>query len=276
MRNGRYEEAIERHLRAAELLEEALKYTTSIKATESIKLQRDYHHKQKNIIKLKKEKQDILKKNMSKRDVKITKAEIIDMEKEVTPECLKVKVYNIMDDADSLVDLLVKKHDNQDNKGPESDIDLKQLSIIETIYKDSKGDKTVIEELKTVNYQLREVIMQLVKQLESTEQENKELKRRLGLPVDDDAPQVIPSPQPPSPQYKPMSSIAVVTDSVDDSSPFVYSPGSDLSPDNEDRELPPLAPLELPDFDYDLMMSQLRAKREENEKMELNLRKQHQ
>lgn len=275
MRNGRYKEAIERHLRAAELLEEALKHTTSIKASESIKLQRDYHLKQKYIIRLKKGKQENPIKIMEKRDVKITKAEIIDLGKETIPESLKLKVHNIMDDADSLVDLLVKKYNEKyDNKDPDSDIDLKQLSIIEAIYKDPKGDKTVIEELKTVNHQLREVIVQLLKQLETTEQENKELKRRLGLPANDEVPQMIPSPLPQSPQNKQTSPLAIITDSADDSSPFVYSPGSDLSPDNdEDRELPPLAPLEMPDFDYDLMMSQLRAKREENEKREADLRK---
>lgn len=49
---------------------------------------------------------------------------------------------------------------------------------------------------------------------------------------------------------KSSNNLKVITDSSGGTSPFVFSPCSELSPDVHDRTLPPLAPLELPNFDF--------------------------
>lgn len=49
---------------------------------------------------------------------------------------------------------------------------------------------------------------------------------------------------------KSSNSLKVITDSSGGTSPYVFSPCSELSPDVHDtRILPPLTPLELPNFD---------------------------
>ncbi|XP_077287083.1 nuclear receptor-binding factor 2-like isoform X2 [Arctopsyche grandis] len=269
MRQGRYNDAIQRHLRAADLLEQALKFTSSPIAAESIKLQSQFHLRQKGLIKSLQEQHESLKKAVERQEMNAPKLCNANMAREIVPNCLKIKVNSIMDDADSLVDLLVRKYQDDSNKEPESEIDMKQLSIIETVYKDPKNDKMVMEELKTVNHQLREVIMQLLSQLDASEHENRNLKRRIAFLEcgANDGIEIEPSPQS-SPQNHRHSPLAIITDSGEDESPFIYSPGSDLSPEvGEMRELPPLAPLEMPEFNYEMMMKQLRMKREENERM---------
>lgn len=46
------------------------------------------------------------------------------------------------------------------------------------------------------------------------------------------------------------NNLRVITDSSGGTSPFVFSPNSELSPDMHDRTLPPLAPLDLPNFEF--------------------------
>lgn len=47
------------------------------------------------------------------------------------------------------------------------------------------------------------------------------------------------------------NNLKVITDSSGGTSPFVFSPCSELSPEvNDSRALPPLAPLEMPNFDF--------------------------
>lgn len=269
MRQGRYNDAIQRHLRAADLLEQAVKFSSSTKGKESLKLQSQYHRRQKLLINNLKQRHEAVLKALEKHEMNAPKLCNPNMAREIVPNCLKLKVNSIMDDADSLVDLLVKKYQDDTNKEPEPEIDMKQLSIIETVYKDPKNDKMVMEELKTVNHQLREVIMQLLSQLDASEHENRNLKRRIAFLEcgANDGIEIEPSPQS-SPQNNGNSPLAIITDSAEDDSPFIYSPGSDLSPElDEIRELPPLAPLEMPEFNYEMMMKQIRMRREENDRL---------
>ncbi|XP_050563166.1 nuclear receptor-binding factor 2 isoform X2 [Spodoptera frugiperda] len=62
--NNRYDEAMQCHHNAAELLLDAMKSTTSSVALESITLQHSYHLKQKDLIKSKKEQYERVKKAM--------------------------------------------------------------------------------------------------------------------------------------------------------------------------------------------------------------------
>lgn len=115
--------------------------------------------------------------------------------------------------------------------------------------KHPKEDRVVIEELHTLNHQLRDLINALMIQLDESERENKALRIRI---VELEA-ELVRSHQAHTSHGEP-SGLQVITDSTGGNfSPFVLSPVSQLSPDvAEARELPPLAPLEMPKFDYTL------------------------
>ncbi|XP_063221323.1 nuclear receptor-binding factor 2-like isoform X2 [Bacillus rossius redtenbacheri] len=152
------------------------------------------------------------------------------------------EIVRTMEEADSLLDLLVER------RGADSDTDseCEQLeaggmeAAVAGATKRPKDDRTVIEELRTLNHQLRALVFQLVTQLDACAAETGALRDRVRALEAESARG---------------AGLHVVTDSVGgNSSPFAFSPCSELSPEATDprprRELPALAPLEMPSFDF--------------------------
>jgi hypothetical protein len=175
-----------------------------------------------------------------------------------------------MEEADSLLEQLVCRgeSDGDELESVKSDniggacgedtvkVDAFQLGKLEGS-KWPKDDRTVIEELRTLNNQLRSLVIQLLTQLDASSKEAEILRERVRflegeyrMKSDDmEGRSCVPVVR--------KSSLHVITDSTGGSSPFVYSPCSELSPDVPSdiphivtRELPVLAPLEMPDFDF--------------------------
>lgn len=162
-----------------------------------------------------------------------------------------------MEETDSLLELLVKRGGESD--GDEVDGLVQERSSREQTpqpvvegRKCPKDDRTVIEELHTLNHQLRDLVAQLVTQLDARTQEVERLRSRIRILEASSCADERRS----SEGGVSGTRLHVITDSIGGTSPFVFSPCSELSPDVVDthvtRELPVLAPLEMPNFDFSI------------------------
>nr|CAD7588926.1 unnamed protein product [Timema genevievae] len=271
----RFDDAILCHKQAAEKLREAMDLTKVPRSLESLRLQQDYHNRQEDIIRLKKAQFELYKKAMESNRLKMIHAltkqdqSFIDQRGSETGN-LQIAIYRTMEEADSLFDLLlhyrVETEDSDCSSRGESDdlsqVELTVQDIVAEGTKRPKDDRTVIEELRTLNHQLRSLVVQLVTQLDACTAEADILRERVRTLEAADGPRS--SLQPSANSSK--GGLHVVTDSLGgNSSPFVFSPCGELSPDVPEtrltRELPVLAPLEMPTFDFSGFM---RHAQEEN------------
>lgn len=271
MRYRRYDEAIQCHERAAEFLQEALNLTTSVKAVESIHLQCEYHRKQKELALFKKEQFENLKKNIEKQKLKMARFNQADL-KDVNSGSLHTAINKTMDEADSIVELLYKRNvkNDLDSLGDNDSIDngVVKCMISDTLLvsglKEPKSDNIVIEELQIVNQQLRKFINQLLNQLEVSTQETKDLKLKVAS-LESERNRYLEQQHNSQPSPQTVQIIPpMMTDSISDSFPFIFTPCIDLSPGDEDRELPQLPPLEMPDFDFESLINNMKLKSQQH------------
>lgn len=173
-----FDEAIECHLNASAFLQEAMTLATFDKTLESLQLQKNYHIAQTEIIRAQQIQFALRKKIAELRKKK-------KMEKRKLPEGeqknkeLEWAVLRKMEEADSLISQLGEKQE-------EREIDQDDIS------RETKFEKTVIEELKVVNSELRSIINKLFNELESSRMENESLKSRLKLYEGDSLPDLAP------------------------------------------------------------------------------------
>lgn len=266
LRYRRFEEAIECHQTAAKYLDEALNYVTVPRATESIRLQRDYHIKQQDVIRIKKEQFENYKKAVENQRRRMANAfnnkEFEDKEGNESTS-LQTAIYKTMEEADSLLEILIKRG-TSDSDSIKSDISSAdtddRVVTFDTVDGEStssnqamgskrpKDDHTVIEELRTLNQQLHSLVYQLVTQLDASSREADALRARVKY-LESERLKSENSQNDTEPLRN--NNLRIVTDSSGGTSPYVFSPCSELSPDVGDpRTMPTLAPLELPTFDF--------------------------
>ena len=105
---------------------------------------------------------------------------------------IETRIIQAMEEHDSLLQVLLEKHNpSRPEKSPgkesvvsppSSSSSSSSLSAsIKSGSKVAKGDKTIIEELKTSNEHLRLLVMQLVSQLELLQQENQLLSKKISI-----------------------------------------------------------------------------------------------
>ncbi|XP_026748792.1 nuclear receptor-binding factor 2-like [Galleria mellonella] len=172
--NNRYDEAMQCHHNAAELLLDAMKSTTSSVALESITLQHSYHLKQKDLIKIKKEQYARVKKAidnikaLSKEPPKILQPNDCSM--------IQVAIFRTINHNDSLLQILTNKNDDEEPIVKHKVIkdDIPDGKILE------KSQNTVIEELQVLSQNLRSFVEQLVLEVEVLKDENMALKERVN------------------------------------------------------------------------------------------------
>lgn len=267
MRYRRFDEAIECHQLAAKHLEEALNYITVPRAAESIKLQRDYHIKQQDVIRIKKEQFENYKKAVENQRRRMANAfinqEFEDKEGNESTS-LQTAIYKTMEEADSLLEMLIKRgtSDSDSIKSDLSSADTDDRVVtFDTVdgvgstsnpeisgSKRPKDDHTVIEELRTLNQQLHSLVYQLVTQLDASSREADALRARVKY-LENERLKSINTNNDIEPLRN--NNLRIVTDSSGATSPYVFSPCSELSPEVGDaRTIPNLAPLELPAFDF--------------------------
>ncbi|KAK2586159.1 hypothetical protein KPH14_001426 [Odynerus spinipes] len=231
LREGRFEEAAKCHEAVVELLSEAYTqlessftesqpsilsckgstpFVTSIHTVitlESLALQRDYHKRQAAVVRMKQaqyeeykaniesQQRDLLSKQISKQSEKGNSTESTT---DRNDSSLRQAIYKTIEEQDSLLSLILL---------PDTD---------GNAFKHPKDTGTVIEELRTVNCQLRCLVGSLLSQLEVKEEEVRQLTERLhAISVN------------PNDEIRP-----------DDTHSLCLAP------------LPPLTPLEMPLFDF--------------------------
>lgn len=171
--NNRYDEAMQCHHNAAELLLDAMKSTTSSVALESITLQHSYHLKQKDLIKSKKEQYERVKKAMD--NIKgLGKDPSYNLQTSDSSK-VQVAIYRTINETDSLLYTLLNRNIEQ---GQVKDAVIK-ADVVDG-KKTEKGQETVVEELQILNQNLHSLVEQLVLQAEVLKDENMTLKERVN------------------------------------------------------------------------------------------------
>ncbi|EFN67976.1 Nuclear receptor-binding factor 2, partial [Camponotus floridanus] len=229
LRGGKFEEAAKCHETVADLLTEAHarlksnlvhihaptlssqetpKFLTPIQSLvtlESLSLQRDYHKRQAAVVRMKQVQYEEYKATLENRQKDLSKHVAKYNEKDNYTNIrtdkfdgsLRQAIYKTIDEQDSLLSLISL---------PDSE---------EKTFKHPKDTGTVIEELRTVNSQLRSLVGNLLSQLEVKEEEVRQLTERLYA-----------------------VSVNSNNDIRSEEHPLCLAP------------LPPLTPLEMPPFDF--------------------------
>ncbi|XP_038213904.1 nuclear receptor-binding factor 2-like [Zerene cesonia] len=170
-KNNRYDEAMQCHHNAAELLLDAMKSTSSSVALESITLQHSYHLKQKDLIQSKKEQYSRVKKAME--TIKnMCKDPHVNM-KVAESSKLQVAIYKNINESETLLNKLSM---NQETVGEISDPkEFKDGKKVE------KSQHVVVEELQILSQNLHSLVEQLVLQVEVLKDENATLKEKVNF-----------------------------------------------------------------------------------------------
>jgi hypothetical protein len=183
---------------------DALNLTTNTKARESIQSQIQRCQLQIDLVK--KKKQLALKRmedNCRKRDLlsqqqqvksagKMVKNLALEDGGNIVKDGLELRIIQAMKEHDSLLQVLLEKQEcqspsgttdkDQFNGGVSASSSSSSLNAsYQTGSRRPKGDKTIIEELKTSNEQLRQLINQLVSQLETLQLENQLLTKEIAI-----------------------------------------------------------------------------------------------
>ncbi|CAH1988306.1 unnamed protein product [Acanthoscelides obtectus] len=244
LRQKKFDECIECHRQAILLLNEASKMTENPRSLESIRLQKMYHEKQIDLMRAKKSQAQIEQYRKSHHlNRKISSNGECD-----NSEGLEATIYRTIQVHDSLIDYLGKRSgsDNDSLKSySTSDTDDRQDKDCTTPIvgnKHPKDDSQIIEELKVLSGQLRDSVQCLLVQLDDRNKEIEKLKATIN---------VLESEKQKASAKSSTNGSLKVTDSSGGTSPYVFSPCSELSPDvNEISSIPPLAPLEMPNLDF--------------------------
>jgi len=190
LRYRRFDDAIESHQKAAEFLEESFKIVTISKSLESLKLQRDYHLKQKELIQIKKNQFDKYRKAIELQKQKAATTDTVNAissKDKMEASCqIQMAIYKAIESADSLLDFLSTRNtsDVESLKSIEESEEVNTEMIGDTItlgIKKPKDESVVIEELRTLNQQLHILVYQLVTQLDESVQETEALREKVKV-----------------------------------------------------------------------------------------------
>ncbi|XP_014362260.2 nuclear receptor-binding factor 2 [Papilio machaon] len=173
--NNRYDEAMQCHHNAAELLLDAMKSTTSSAALESISLQHSYHLKQKDLIKSKKEQYARVKKAME--NIKLLSRDPHLKLQSNEYSKLQIAIYRAINESEALL-----------HKMSNEDLSTESRLLQDPVYsgdvtdgkKIEKSQQTIVEELQILSQNLHSLVEQLVLQVEVLKDENVTLKERVS------------------------------------------------------------------------------------------------
>lgn len=258
LRCHRFTEAIDCHERVCDLLAKAEQETESASALESIRSQREYHMQQKNIIRLK---QSQLEHTNTAKDKERLSSHPSEDDSTATTvfaprrSALPEAIYREMEQADSLLSFLLPLPGTLETDAT--------LSTTPATPPELMGQKLpkelhhVTEELRLCNQHLRQLVEALVAELDARTRQVDDLQRRLH-----DAQSKLPkysgtrgSPGANAASPAPSSNTSPSSD-ASASPPLLVSPFTELVPDGTapppPRNLPQLAPLEMPLFDFSL------------------------
>lgn len=173
LRCRRFDDAIECHKKATTALDEALAAAANnSKAIESVRLQRDFHLKRIELIRLKKKQYDSYKtaQRLKTMEPQISKARL-----ESTCD-LQIAIYKTLEESDSVLEALnARKPDEQTSDNSSSEATGSQ----KTVNDDSNG--TLIIDLHTLNHQLHILVFNLMSKMDESNYEMESLRDRVKM-----------------------------------------------------------------------------------------------
>jgi hypothetical protein len=194
-------------LRAAEYISEALMNTSCDQMKASLETQKEFHLSQEKLLKQRElceeqkklnYKQELLNKQIYKEKFGFynnlsnnlnnntnncfnnsneSETEVNKIDK----NSLELELYRVMEEQDSLLQFILTNKDNHLNKSqdlsePQKDLQNFSSTSTESLYKSGtkkpKDDKTTIEELQTLNDKLKQLVFQLLGELEKSQKDN--------------------------------------------------------------------------------------------------------
>lgn len=195
MRYRRFDDAVDSHQRAASSLDEALHSTSLPKAIESIKLQRDFHIKHIELIRLKKQQYERYKLAVEHQRQKNADflAQRNAKDRQETACDLQVSIYKTLEESDALLGELSKSRrlsasdkDSDSGRSVDAAMDESRTVSIENsaevkmgTAKKAKDETAIIDELHTLNHQLHILVYTLVSRLDDSSQESEGLRERI-------------------------------------------------------------------------------------------------
>jgi len=218
IKKGKYQEAIETHQQIVHYLEIALSECKDSKIETSLRLQLEHHSKQKQVINLKEARINKLTKNLQNLHLRMETAA------EQERDSLQDSIYRTFQETESLLEHLKLGTDHDQDQTKNNKIVPTSTGGSPTGAKMPKGEQMIIEELQTANKHLRDMVETMFLELEAYKKENNDLKARIADLEAEKAAWKIQKENP----------VAVILDGA-------------LA---DSGQLPPLAPLEMPNFDF--------------------------
>lgn len=175
LRCRRFDDAIESHKKATTALDEALTAAANnSKAIESVRLQRDFHLKRIELIRLKKKQYDSYKtaQRLKTMEPLISKARL-----ESTCD-LQIAIYKTLEGSDSVLEALnARKLDEQTSVAGDSNCS-EDTSGQKT---DDDNNGTMINDLHTLNHQLHILVFNLMAKMDESNYEMESLRDRVKM-----------------------------------------------------------------------------------------------
>lgn len=190
MRARRFDEAAESHQKAAAALEEALQCTSVPKAIESIRLQREFHLKHIELIRLKKQQYEKYKLALEQqRQKKLDFMEQQSSKGRIESACdLQIAIYKTLEDSDCLLEQLNKRNtsangdkDGIGNMDESKTVSIENVDEIKLDNRKAKDENAMFDELHTLNHQLHILVYNLISRMDETNQEADGLRERIKL-----------------------------------------------------------------------------------------------
>lgn len=174
LRCRRFDDAIESHKKASTALDEALAAAASnSKAMESVRLQRDFHLKRIELIRLKKKQYESYKTAVEYQRLKTIEPQISKARLESTCD-LQIAIYKTLEESDSLLDALNgRKSDEQ----TEISGDSKDIAVDA---RNTEGD-TLVSDLHTLNHQLHILVFNLMSKMDESNNEMESLRDQVKM-----------------------------------------------------------------------------------------------
>lgn len=170
LRCRRFDDAIESHKKATTALDEALAAAANnSKAIESVRLQRDFHLKRIELIRLKKKQYESYKtaQRLKTMEPHVSKARL-----ESTCD-LQIAIYKTLEESDSVLEALNgRKPDEQTNIAGDSTSGQKT---------DEESNGTIINDLHTLNHQLHILVFNLMSKMDESNHEMESLRDRVKM-----------------------------------------------------------------------------------------------
>lgn len=259
MRHLRFDDAIESHRKAAAALDEALQAASNSnnKITESIKLQRDFHIKHIELVRLKKVQYEKFKtaveqqrvKNVDLLEQRAAKERLVDV-------CdMQIAIFKALDETDTLLDTLgVRFRRTNLNDEPVDGYGGDAKATNNTTTDDEQSPTksgTPIDDMQRLNGQLHVLIYNLVQRVDESAQEMEALRDRIKA-MEKERSQ---SRQVSLAASNKSSSESIRTDESPTLSDCNETRRNSVSGEERKIILPEssdLPPLELPEFDYNI------------------------